>query len=87
MSLTVFLALCVLGVDFMIYFFFKIVYGEKHRIRPRRLPADYYRRKEQTSPLYLVPARKNRLAEAGPGTRLRRSNSSWTSGTRKNEIA
>jgi hypothetical protein len=34
MSLTVFLALCVLGVDFLIYFFFKLVYGEKYRIRP-----------------------------------------------------
>jgi hypothetical protein len=36
-SLTVFFALCVLGADFMIYFFFKLLYGEKYRTRPRRL--------------------------------------------------
>ena len=66
MSLTVFLAMCVLGVDFLIYFFFKLLYGEKRRISPRRLPPDYYKRKEKTSSLYLVPARKNRLPGPGP---------------------
>jgi hypothetical protein len=64
MSLTVFLALCVLGVDFLIYFFFKLLYGEKYRIRSRRLPLDYYRRKEPTSSLYLVPARRGQPGEA-----------------------
>lgn len=63
MSLTVFLAFCVLGVDFMIYFFFKMVYGEKRRIRPRRLPPEYYSRKGQTSPLYLVPPREKTAAQ------------------------
>lgn len=60
MSLTVFLALCVLGADFMIYFFFKLLYSEKHRTRPRRLPREYYGKKEEkTSPLYRSPARKS----------------------------
>jgi len=42
MSLTVFFALCILGADFLVYFFFKLVYGEKKRVGPRRLPSDYY---------------------------------------------
>ena len=67
MSFTVFLAMCVLGVDFVIFFFFKLVYGEKRRISPRRLPSDYHRRPTQSSkgtrhgsPLVRVPARKDR---------------------------
>lgn len=70
MSLTVFFALCILGIDFMIYFFFKLVYGEKHGVRSRRLPPGYYddlsygRSKGKSSPLYLVPARKNQSTDA-----------------------
>jgi hypothetical protein len=65
MSLTVFFALCILGIDFLIYFFFKLIYGEKHRAHPRRLPPEYYddsysgRRKSRSSSLYLVPGKKN----------------------------
>lgn len=33
-----FFALCILSIDFKIYFFFKLVYGEKRRAKPRRLP-------------------------------------------------
>jgi hypothetical protein len=88
MSLTVFLALCVLGVDFMIYFFFKMVYGEKHRNRPRRLPPHFYskpaqsnyysrptqskREKMQTSSVYVVPAPKSRLSQRGRVIPMRR---------------
>ena len=61
MSLTVFLAMCVLGVDFLIYFFFKLVYSEKHRLRPRRLPPEYYKENSEASRLYRVPARKDRF--------------------------
>jgi hypothetical protein len=42
MSFTVFFALCILGADFLIYFFLKMAYGEKNRIGPRRLPPEYY---------------------------------------------
>lgn len=59
MSLTVFFALCVLGADFMIYFLFKLLYSEKHRTRPRRLPREYYSKEEKTSPVYRSPARKS----------------------------
>jgi hypothetical protein len=65
MSLTVFLAMCVLGVDFLIYFFFKLLYGEKHRIRPHRLPPEYYKKNTEASSLYRVPARKDSLQQSG----------------------
>lgn len=42
MSLTIFLALCILSIDFLIYFFFKLTYAEKHRAKPRRLPREFY---------------------------------------------
>jgi hypothetical protein len=37
MSITMFLALCILGCDFMLYVLFQWIYGEKHRNRARRL--------------------------------------------------
>jgi hypothetical protein len=39
MSLNVFLAFCILGCDFLIYFLFQWIYGEKHRKHARRLAA------------------------------------------------
>ena len=36
MSLTFFLALCILGCDFLLYVLFQWVYGEKHRKHARR---------------------------------------------------
>jgi hypothetical protein len=37
MSLTVFLALCILSCDFLLYVLFQWIYGEKHRKNPRRM--------------------------------------------------
>lgn len=39
MSLTVFLALCILGCDFLLYVLFQWIYGEKHRKHARRIAA------------------------------------------------
>jgi hypothetical protein len=39
MPLTMFLAFCILGCDFMLYVLFQWIYGEKHRKHPRRLTA------------------------------------------------
>lgn len=67
MSITAFFAVCILSIDFMIYFFFKLVYAEKRRAKPRRLPPEYYDdefsacRRSESSPAQLVPARKKRL--------------------------
>jgi hypothetical protein len=35
MSVTVFLALCILGCDFLLYVLFQWIYGEKHRKHAR----------------------------------------------------
>ncbi len=43
MSLTVFLAICVLGLDFMIFVLFQWLYGEKNRNRFRRSAARRHR--------------------------------------------
>ena len=39
MSFTVFLAISILGCDFLLYVLFQWVYGEKHRKVSRRPPA------------------------------------------------
>jgi hypothetical protein len=74
MSLTVFLAMCVLGVDFLIYFFFKMVYGEKHRIRPRRLPPEYYKENAAASSLTGFPRQLRRKPHLPPHRRHLRPN-------------
>ena len=39
MSITVFLAFCILGCDFLLYALFQWIYGEKHREHARRVAA------------------------------------------------
>jgi hypothetical protein len=39
MSITVFLAICILGCDFLLYVLFQWIYGEKHRKHARRRAA------------------------------------------------
>jgi hypothetical protein len=58
MSLTVFLAICVLGLDFMIFVLFQWLYGEKNRDRFRRSAARRQTTHSQT-PLYYVSSRGN----------------------------
>ena len=36
MSVTAFLAICILGCDFLLYVLFQWIYGEKHRNHSRR---------------------------------------------------
>lgn len=48
MTLTVFLAFCILGCDFLLYVLFQWVYGEKHRNHPRGMAAR--REKRRTLP-------------------------------------
>jgi hypothetical protein len=45
MSLTVFLAFCILGCDFLLYVLFQWIYGEKHRNHARRVAARRERRR------------------------------------------
>jgi hypothetical protein len=44
-SLTVFLAFCILGCDFLLYVLFQWTYGEKHRNHARRAAARRERRR------------------------------------------
>jgi len=46
MSVTVFLAICILGCDFLLYVLYQWIYGEKHRKHARRVAAR--RRNRQT---------------------------------------
>jgi hypothetical protein len=39
MSITVFLAFCILGCDFMLYVLFQWLYGDKRRVLARKLAA------------------------------------------------
>ncbi len=45
MPLTVFLAFCILGFDFLLYVLFQWVYGEKYREHARRVAAREKRRR------------------------------------------
>jgi hypothetical protein len=58
MSLTVFIAICVLGLDFMIFVLFQWLYGEKNRNWFRRSSARRQTTHSQT-PLYYVSSRGN----------------------------
>jgi hypothetical protein len=45
MSLTMFLAFCILGCDFLLYVLFQWVYGEKHKNHARRVAARRQKRR------------------------------------------
>jgi hypothetical protein len=66
MGLTVFFALCILGLDFMIYVLFKLTYGNKRSVVARRVAAQREAARAESSGLYLVPARKNVPAQQEP---------------------
>jgi len=65
MSLTVFLAICILGCDFLLYVLFQWVYGEKHRNHARRVAARRERRRalsaNQTDQPRVLPFRQHAL--------------------------
>jgi len=67
MSLTAFIAICILGLDFMIFVLFKWLYGEKNRNWFRRSAP---RTAGSQTPLYYVSGR--RTSQTGvPRTSLR----------------
>jgi hypothetical protein len=55
MPLTIFLALCTLGCDFLLFFLFQWVYGEKRRLR-RLPPRRHLYREGNSSDLVVLPA-------------------------------
>jgi hypothetical protein len=64
MPLTVFLASCILGFDFLLYVLFQWIYGEKYREHARRVAAREKRRAlsaKQADPHRVLPFPKNAL--------------------------
>ena len=64
MALTVFLALCILGVDFLIYVLFQWTWGDKRRAIARQVAAHRKALEGQPRRPFLVPSPK--LARVGP---------------------
>jgi hypothetical protein len=56
MSLNIFLMMCILGIDFMIYVFFQWVYGDKRRAIARKVAACRKTRNEESSRPFVVAA-------------------------------
>jgi hypothetical protein len=67
MSLTVFLAFCILGCDFMLVVLFQWLYGEKHRGHKTRRASR--NQAPAQSPLYYVHAKRPSQPNAAPGVR------------------
>jgi hypothetical protein len=66
MSLNVFIAICVLACDFMIYAFFQWTFGDKHREFRRHLPKTAHR----PSPAPFPKSKQRALDFAAPRPRL-----------------
>lgn len=61
MSLTIFLALCILSLDFMIYVLFKLFYGDRRSLIARRVAQQRKAAQAEAAGLVFVPA-----AESAP---------------------
>jgi hypothetical protein len=66
MSLTIFLALCILGVDFLIYVLFQWTFGDKRRAMAKKLERHRNAMQEQAPRPFVVNKGK-----AGPETQAR----------------
>jgi hypothetical protein len=66
MSLTIFLALCILGVDFLIYVLFQWTFGDKRRAMAKKLEQHRNSMQEQAPRPFVVSPGK-----AGPETHAR----------------
>ena len=82
MSLTIFLALCILGLDFMIYVLFKLLYGDRRSLIARRVAEQRKIAQAEASGLFLVPAKKTPPPRQEPD----RSSSSRVSSTDSSKL-
>ena len=73
MSLTLFMAICILGCDVLIYFLFQWTLGEKGRTRRRRNGAKRRLARGQETEFIVVPASKNNVASRAKVLRYRTS--------------
>ncbi len=65
MALTVFFALCILGIDFMIYVLFQWTWGDKRRFIARQVAAHRRQFDAQSGRLFLVPSQGTHPASQG----------------------
>ena len=63
MSLTVFLALCILGLDFMIYVFFKLTLSDRRSVIARRVAAHRAAVRAESAGLFIVPAKQSTIRQ------------------------
>jgi len=63
MPLTLFMAICILGCDVLVYFLFQWTLGEKNRTRRRRCGAKRRLHSGQQSQLFVVRAQKKTSAK------------------------
>jgi hypothetical protein len=82
MSLTVFLAFCVLGLDFMIYVLFKLLYGDRRSVIARRVAAQREAARAEAAGLFLAPAKKTVPVRQEPN----RSTGARVSGTESRKL-
>ena len=61
MSLRVFMAICILGCDFMLYVLFQWLYGEKHRKHVRKFPAKSQAERMQSGRPYVVKVKPEKI--------------------------
>jgi hypothetical protein len=71
MSITVFIAFCILGLDFMVYAFFRWTYGDKRDKLARELAARKNALQEPSPRPFLIASRKAALG----GGRVNKSES------------
>lgn len=67
MSFTVFIAICVLGIDFLIYVLFQWTFGDKRRAMQKKLLEHRNAMQQQPARPFLVSSRK----PGGPETQAR----------------
>lgn len=60
MSLGIFLTLCIVGVDFLIYVLFQWTYGDKRAAMQRKLAAQREAMKQQAAKPFLVSSQRGR---------------------------
>ena len=58
MPFSIFVAVSILGLDFMIYVLFKLLYGDKRKAIARQVAEQRKAAKAEASGLFLVPAHK-----------------------------
>ena len=82
MPFSIFVAVSILGLDFMIFVLFKLLYGDKRSAIARQLAEQRKAAKAQAAGLFLVPVKKT----SSPGQEPDRSSASRVSNTEPRKL-